>query len=163
MWSIFVSLCLVLDLKWYNRDMIRKVRWYSISKFIIFKDLYLCKRFDCVKKEKNVEKSQGNFSKITENAHWASTTEAAYSEHLIAIHSISMAGYVTTILAFVWGESAKEVSNFCDLRRKKKASCNFTTFFSFLNLANLGCFRCSVALKKSLSFFWRSVHILFRT
>ena len=36
-------------------------------------------------------------------------TEAAYSEHSIAIHYLSMAGYVTAVPAFVCG-----TSSFCD-------------------------------------------------
>ena len=52
-------------------------------------------------------------SKITETAHRASSTEAAYAEHSIDIHSISMAGYVTTLPGFVSGElPALEASTF---------------------------------------------------
>ena len=46
---------------------------------------------------------EGHFSKIAETAYRASSerapvvTEAAYSEHSIAIHSISMAGYVNAV------------------------------------------------------------------
>ena len=41
--------------------------------------------------------------------------EAAFSERSIAIHSISIAGYVTAIPAFVCGElTAREGSSFCD-------------------------------------------------
>ena len=40
-----------------------------------------------------------SFSKIAETAHRASSMEAAYSEHSIAIHSISMAGYVNAVRA----------------------------------------------------------------
>ena len=58
---------------------------------------------------------KGNFSKITETAHQASSTEAAYSEHSIAILSISMAGYVNAVPAFVCFElPAREASSFCD-------------------------------------------------
>ena len=56
------------------------------------------------------EISKGNFLKIAETAHRASSTEAAYSEH-----SISIAGYVNAIPAFVCFElPAREASNFCD-------------------------------------------------
>ena len=58
--------------------------------------------------EKCGEIAKGNFSKIAETAHQASSTEAAYSEHWIAIHSISMASYV-----------------------KQMTSCNFTAFSPF--------------------------------
>ena len=59
------------------------------------------------------------FSKIAETAqselHRGSSTEAAYLEHSIAIHSISMAGYVTPVLAFVCGKlPCREMSGFCD-------------------------------------------------
>ena len=51
-------------------------------------------------------------AKIIGTANRASSIEAAYSEHSIAIHSISMAGYVTAVPAFVCGElPAQEVSN----------------------------------------------------
>ena len=51
------------------------------------------------KGEKCGEIAKVNFSKITEFAHQASSTERAYSEHSIAIHSTSMMGYVTAIMA----------------------------------------------------------------
>ena len=58
---------------------------------------------------------EGHFSKIAETAHQASSTEAAYSELSIAIQSISMAGYVNAIQAFVCFEFlAREASSFCD-------------------------------------------------
>ena len=41
------------------------------------------------------------FSKIAETAHRASSTEAAYSELSIAIHSISIAGCANAVPAFV--------------------------------------------------------------
>ena len=67
------------------------------------------------------------FSKIQEIAHRASSMEAAYSDHSIAIHSITMAGYVTTVPALVCGElPAREVSTFCDF--KKITSYDFTAF-----------------------------------
>ena len=73
------------------------------------------------------------FRKITETAHRASSTEAAYSEHSehsMAIHSNSMAGYVITVPAFVCVElQAREASTFCDL--KKVTSCDFTAFSPF--------------------------------
>ena len=56
-----------------------------------------------------------SFSKIAETALRASSTEAAYSEHSIAIHSISMACYVNAVRAIVCFElPAREASNFCD-------------------------------------------------
>ena len=52
-------------------------------------------------KEKNAVSTKGHFSKIVETAHRASSTEAAYSKHSIAIHLISMVGYVNAVPAFV--------------------------------------------------------------
>ena len=44
-----------------------------------------------------------------------SLQKAAYSEHSIAIHSISKVGYVTAVLAIVRAElCAREASSFCD-------------------------------------------------
>ena len=58
---------------------------------------------------------KGHFSKIAETAHRASSTEAVYSEHSIAIHSISMADYVNAVPAFVCFElPPREASSFCD-------------------------------------------------
>ena len=66
-----------------------------------------------------------------------SLSKAAYSEHSIAIHSISMVGYVTLILAFIHGmQWAQEVNRFCHFRRM--AICNFTAFFP-LTYSNLCC------------------------
>ena len=69
---------------------------------------------------------------LAENLH----EKAAYSEHSITIHSISMAGYVTTAPAFVSGKfKAREASNFCDFW--KFTSCDFTALFSILTRENL--------------------------
>ena len=47
-----------------------------------------------------------------------------------------MAGYVTTILAFVHAElRGQETSSFCDFW--KVTSCDFTPFHSFLTQANI--------------------------
>ena len=55
--------------------------------------------------------------------------KVAYSEHSIAIHSISKAGYITTVLAIVCTElRAWEASSFCDF---KTDLCDFTLFYSF--------------------------------
>ena len=62
---------------------------------------------------------------------WASSTEAAYSEHSIVIHSISMAGYVNAVPAFVCFElPAREASSFCDFFLL--TSCDFIAFISSL-------------------------------
>ena len=79
-----------------------------------------------VKKEGKCGKiAKGNFSKITETARWKPPQKAPYSEHSIAIHSISKAGYVTAVLAIVRAElCAREASSFRDFW--KMTSCNFT-------------------------------------
>ena len=86
------------------------------------------------------------FRKITETAQRASSTQAAYSEHSIATHSISMPGYVMAILAFVLSElTIREASNFCDFG--KLTSCDFTAFFSFFTKVNpWGIFMCLIRI-----------------
>ena len=60
------------------------------------------------------------------------------SEYSMAIHSMSMAGYVTAVLAFVHAElCGRESRSFCDFW--KVSSCNFTPFSSFLTQPNV-CF-----------------------
>ena len=63
----------------------------------------------------------------------------AYSENSIAIHLISMAGYVTTIPAFIHGELlACEVSSFCDfLKNDLGLSPHFPPFLTQANLSFL--------------------------
>ena len=86
--------------------------------------------------------TKGHLSKIAKTAHQASSTEAAYSEHSIAIHSISMAGYVNAVLAFVCFElPAREASSFCDF--SKLTSCDFIAFISSLVEVNFCFFRCA--------------------
>ena len=56
------------------------------------------------------------------------------SEHSIAIHSISKAGYVTAVLAIVRTMlCAQEANSFCDFW--KITSCDLTLFSSFLTHA----------------------------
>ena len=112
---------------------------------------------------------------------WASSTEAAYSEHSIAIHSISMAGYVNAVPAFVCFElPAREASRFCDFW--KLTSCDFIAFISSLievNVCFLDVLRLNLHVpnlhpnmiqvdaldfrewhsEEVISFFWRSVYI----
>ena len=60
-------------------------------------------------------KSQKEIFQKSDTAHREPPQKAAYSEHAMAIHSISMAGYVTTLLAFVCAElRGREMSSFCD-------------------------------------------------
>ena len=60
----------------------------------------------------------------------ASSTDAAYSKHSIAIHSISMAGCVNAVRAIIvcFELPAREASSYCDFW--KLTSCNFITFIS---------------------------------
>ena len=78
-----------------------------------------------------------SFFNNNKNARWEPPQKAAYSEHSIAIHSISKAGYVTAVLAIVRSCKlrAQEASSFCDFW--KMTSCNFTLFYSFLTQANV--------------------------
>ena len=79
-----------------------------------------------------------SFFENAETAPRASSTKAAYSELSIAIHSISMSGYVNAVPAFVCFElPAQEASNFCDLL--KLTSCDFIAFISCLLEVNF-CF-----------------------
>ena len=122
-----------------------------------------------------------NINKITELVHWEPPQKAAHLEHSIAIHSISMAGYVTTQLAFVCGELwAWEASSFYGFWRM--TSCDFNAFSSLLTQANLCFLMClirnielicvqiwlifmrwilvNVALSEEVISFWRSVYKL---
>ena len=123
---------------------------------------------------------KGHFLRIAETAHRASSTEAVYSEHSIAIHSISMAGYVNAVPAFVCFElPTREASSFGDFW--KLTSCDDRIYLLFdwskllflsmrllrINLPNL----CPNVIhvdaldfsewhsKEVISFFWRSVYI----
>ena len=86
---------------------------------------------------------KGHFSIITETARWQPPRKAVYSEYsIIAIHSISKAGYVTAVLAIIRTElHAREASSFCDFW--KMTFCNFTLFYSFLTKANILFFLCA--------------------
>ena len=111
--------------------------WTKITLILLKKNMWKTKVCLCQKGEK-CEIAKGHFSKITETVHRARSMEAAYSEHSIAVHSISIAGYVIPVPAFVCGKlPGREASSFCDFW--KLTSCDFTTFFNFLTQANL-CF-----------------------
>ena len=85
---------------------------------------------------------EGHFSKIAKTAHRASSTELAYSEHSIAIHSISMAGYVNDVPAIVCFElPAREASSFCDFW--KLTSCDYISSISSLIEVNFYFFTCA--------------------
>ena len=95
----------------------------------------------CVKEEKSGEIAKGNFSKITETAHWASSTEAAYSEHFNSyMYLFNFNGELCKrrISFCLWQTPSREASSFCDFW--KLTSCDFTRFFSFFTQANL-CFQ----------------------
>ena len=69
---------------------------------------------------------------LTEHLH-GTWRKATYSEHSIAIHSMSMVGYhVTILLAFVCGVGKLFLCDFL-----KITWCDFIAFFSFLTQANL--------------------------
>ena len=88
------------------------------------------------------EIAKGHFSKITEAACWEPPRKAVYSEHSIAIHSFSKAGYVTAELAIVHAElRAWEATTFCDFW--KMTSSDFTLFYSVLTQANIRFLRCA--------------------
>ena len=102
------------------------------------KNIWKIKQLLVSNKEKiRVEITKSNFFRksqklLTERA----PRKAAYSEHSIAIHSISKAGYVTAVLAIVRTElRAREASSFCDFW--KMTFCDFTYFIIFLTKANI--------------------------
>ena len=141
----------------------------------------------CQKEEKNAVKLKKEiFSKITETAHWEPPRKATYSKHSIAIHSISVAGYVTAILIFVRAElRALETSSFCDFFFKWPLAIlpYFTPFW--LNQTFVFCDICLVTItianlcpiminfnaldfseccsEEVISFFWCSVYVSLRT
>ena len=47
-------------------------------------------------------------------AHWEQPRKASHSEYSIAIHSVSVAGYVTAVLAIVCAELCAWEASFCD-------------------------------------------------
>ena len=107
--------------------------WTQISFNTPLKEYLKNTRFSHVKNERtrlNLERSFfENRRNCSPSELWASSTEAAYSEHSIAIHSISMAGYVNAVPAFVCFElPARGASSFCDFW--KSTSCNFIAFIS---------------------------------
>ena len=157
----------------------------TASKLIIFRHISYSSPYEAhlqdwnvafAKKEKNVMKSQ----KITLKKSQKPPQKAAYSEHSIAFHSISKAGYVTAALAIVHTQlRAREASGFCDFW--KMTSCKFTLISSYLTQANIiflkMCLVRSIIAnlwpikshfnaldfnvcrsEEVLSFFWRSVY-----
>ena len=93
--------------------------------------------------EKCDEIAKGHSSKITETARWEPPWKAVYSEHSIAIHSISKAGYVTAVLAIVRTElRAREVSSF--MWFLKKDLLRFHLILFFFDSSKLFFFMCLV-------------------
>ena len=64
--------------------------------------------------------AEGCFSRITETSHSAPPQKAVYSENSMAIHSISLLGYVKSVkLAFVlWCTANLDASSSCELFEK---------------------------------------------
>ena len=82
----------------------------------------------CVKKEQIAVNSQQIIFKTTETAHWGSSTKGAFSEHSMAIHSISMVGYVTALLGFcLWLTPSPVVEQFLWFLKNNlmRFHCNF--------------------------------------
>ena len=117
-----------------------KINWTQITFNTPQEDHLNQKDCLCQQRENCGEIAKGKFLKIAETAHRASSTEAEYSGYSIVIHSISIAGYITAVLAFVCGElPAQEASSFCE----KITSCNFIAFFSFLTEGNHSFIKCA--------------------
>ena len=72
--------------------------WTQTSfNILLNKNIWKTQDFLASKRKKMRLNHERSFWKIAETTHRASSTEAAYSEHSIAIHSISMAGYVNAV------------------------------------------------------------------
>ena len=117
------------------------------TQILLNKNIWKTQNFLASKRRKmrlNHERSCfGNRRNCSPSELWASSTEAAYSEHSIAIiHSISMACYVNAVRAIVCFElPAREASNFCDFW--KLTSCDFIAFISSLIEVNFCFFQCA--------------------
>ena len=113
------------------RATLTKIHAIKINNIWTHKNIWKTQDFLASNRRKMWLITKGNFSKTAETAHRASSTEAAYSEHSIAIHSISMEGYVNAVRAIVCFElPTREASNFCDFW--KLTSCDFMAFISSL-------------------------------
>ena len=98
------------------------------------------------KERKCGDVANGNFSKNHRNCLWEPPWKATYSEHSIAIHSISKAGYATAVLFVVHEElRAREVSSFCDFWKFTSCDFNFNLNFTLFLLlkANIWFLRCA--------------------
>ena len=75
-----------------------------------------------------------SLKKITKTAHWRAPRKAAlFSEHSIAIHSISVVGYITASLMFVCVvHRACQASSFCDFTLPYAISLHFSPFWYML-------------------------------
>ena len=123
--------------------------------------------------------SKGNFSKITETTHRASSERAPRRQPIQNMHSISKVGYINAVPAFVCFEiPARVTSSFCDFW--KLTSCDSIAFiFSLIevnfflmcllriNLPNLCPNMIQVNVldfsewhsEEVISFFWGSMYI----
>ena len=98
------------------RVMLTKIWLISKLQYSLIRTSENTKVYMCQKGAKCGEIAKVNFSKIAKTAHRASSTEAAYTVHSKAFHSISV-DYVTTILAFVRAERrarGRAVSVMCE-------------------------------------------------
>ena len=66
----------------------------------------------------------------SQTAHWASSTESAYSEHSMASPTISMAGYVAMVPACLQGTPRPGGEHFLWFNQKM-IFCDFTAFSPF--------------------------------
>ena len=146
------------------------------------KHIWKLEDYFCRKGEKCDEIAKGHFKKITENAHWEPPRKAAYSEHSIAIHSISKAGHCNRRTGYCplrapcpGGEQFLWVLKndllrfhlilfFFDLRKRKKFQmclvrsiiANLCPIMTYFNALDFNVRRS----EEVISFFWRSVYIL---
>ena len=112
--------------------------WTQISFNTPLEEYLKNTRFSRVKNERTRLNHERSFFENRKNC----SPEAAYSEHSIAIHSISMAGYVNAVPAFVCFElPARGASSFCDFW--KLTSCDFIAFIASMIKVNFCFLRCA--------------------
>ena len=114
-----------------SESIIFRKRWAIV---LLMTHIWKLKDYFCQKGENVMNSQKVTFEKSqTETARLEPPRKAAYSEHSIAIHSISKAGYVTAV--YRTELRVREASSFCDFW--KLTSCNFTLFYHFLTQANV--------------------------
>ena len=82
-----------------------------------------------------MKSQKGHIKKITETARWEPPRKAVYSEHSIAIHSISKADYVTALLAIIRTEFRSSWRRAVSVIFEKWPA--ISPYFSFLTKANV--------------------------